>query len=377
VLKILLHQPRKLWARKALFQIHLWLGILLSLYVIAISLSGSILVFQDEIRRASLKQPPLDSSRVASVGSVIAETKKHYPKLRLTYVALPQEPSPWWTLYLDDAQGKRRIVYADAASGVPIQQTRRLLIDVVLNLHVYLLAGETGFVVNCVAGIGLLTLALTGAILWWPGIRLWRRALGVSLRHGWKRVNYDLHNAVGIWTLLIVSWWGMTAIYFLFPTKVSMVVNAISPLVAMKPPVVAEQAPSTAVVSIDRILDSFGPASLRHVSGVGLPESAGGKVTIYIDRGKPGDFSHRDIVTVSGHTGKQLATWHYGENRSAGDWALWFVYPLHFGTLWGLGVKVLWAFLGLCVSLLSVTGLLMYWNRKLRKVLGAVIPDRQ
>ena len=51
MLRTILHHPRKLWLRRALFQIHLWLGVLLSLYVIVIGLSGSILVFEDEIRQ--------------------------------------------------------------------------------------------------------------------------------------------------------------------------------------------------------------------------------------------------------------------------------------------------------------------------------------
>lgn len=41
------------------------------------------------------------------------------------------------------------------------------------------------------------------------------------------------------------------------------------------------------------------------------------------------------------------------------------MYPLHFGTLWGLPVKILWSLLGVSLSILSVTGVLMYWNRYL------------
>jgi uncharacterized iron-regulated membrane protein len=43
------------------------------------------------------------------------------------------------------------------------------------------------------------------------------------------------------------------------------------------------------------------------------------------------------------------------------------MHPLHFGTLWGLPFKILWFLLGLSLALLTVTGLLMYWNRYLRK----------
>ena len=235
MLDTVLHHPRRLWLRRALFQIHLWLGVLLALYVIVISLSGSILVFQDQIRHASLEHVPFNGAHVAPISTVIAEAQKDFPASRLTFITPPLKDTPQWALFLTDAHGKQRTVYADAASGIPLRQQGKLFIDYVLDLHVYLLMGRTGFILNCAAGIGLLILAMTGAILWWPGVKLWRRGLFVSLRRSWKRINYDTHSAIGIWTLLIVSWWGLTAVYFLFPTKVSAVVNAVSPLVSRRP----------------------------------------------------------------------------------------------------------------------------------------------
>ncbi len=254
MLRTILHHPRKLWLRKALFQVHLWAGILLALYVVVISLSGSILVFQDEIRLVSLQHTPLDRAHVASISTVIACAQERFPTHRLTFVGFPQEGNPWWTLYLEDAHGKPDLAYANPVSGLPLKQQGRLLIDWALDLHVYLLAGQTGFIVNCMAGMGLLLLAVTGAILWWPGVKLWKRALTVSLHRGWKRINYDFHSAIGIWTLAIVSWWGITAVYFLLPGKVSALVNAVSPLVGMKPPVALEPVSSASIASLDEIV---------------------------------------------------------------------------------------------------------------------------
>jgi len=367
MLETVLHHPRKLRLRRALFQIHLWLGVLLSLYVMVIGLSGSVLVFQDEIRHVSLRREPFDETHVAPISTVIAQAHSSFPASRLTFIAPPQKQDPVWTLYLTDAHGKDKTVYADAASGAPLMQQGKLFIDYVLDLHVYLLMGRTGFIVNCVAGIGLLILAITGAILWWPGIKLWRRGFFISLHHRWKRINYDAHSAIGIWTLFIISWWGITAIYFLFPAKVSAVVNAVSPLVSMKEPQTPEPPPSSKVARLEDILAAQQTISPGYLSGIGLPQKPGGKVTVYVDRLSPGDFSHRDIDTFDGHTGKLLAVWHYGNNKSLGDWILWLVYPLHFGTLWGLPIKLLWALLGLSLPVLTVTGLLMYWNRYLHK----------
>ena len=47
-----LHTPRRTWARRAAFQLHLWSGLLLGLYTAVIGLTGSALVFRDEIERA-------------------------------------------------------------------------------------------------------------------------------------------------------------------------------------------------------------------------------------------------------------------------------------------------------------------------------------
>lgn len=43
---------RSPWIRRALFQVHLWTGLAIGLYVLAICLSGSVIVFRREISRA-------------------------------------------------------------------------------------------------------------------------------------------------------------------------------------------------------------------------------------------------------------------------------------------------------------------------------------
>lgn len=45
------HQPQKLWLRRALFQVHLWSGLAVGLYIVVISISGSILVYRSELRQ--------------------------------------------------------------------------------------------------------------------------------------------------------------------------------------------------------------------------------------------------------------------------------------------------------------------------------------
>src|SRR2546422_821472 len=49
--------PQNVWARKALFQIHLWTGIATGLYILLISVSGSALVFRNELHKSFLRPP--------------------------------------------------------------------------------------------------------------------------------------------------------------------------------------------------------------------------------------------------------------------------------------------------------------------------------
>jgi uncharacterized iron-regulated membrane protein len=366
-LHTLVQHPRKLWIRRALFQIHLWLGVLLSLYVAVIGLSGSVIVWEDEIHANAYRHVSYDGSHLAQPAQVMNNARVAYPGETVTYFMFPQADAPIYTIYLRDAHNEKRIVRANAATGTLLPSANSSFVDWAHELHVCLLMGQRGFVINCLAGIGVVVLSLTGIVLWWPGLRLWMRGFRIALGHNWKRINFDAHNAIGVWTLLIVSMWGLTAIDFLWPTQTTAVVNAVSAVRGMKPPIAIKPAALGAAASLQTIVDkahSLSPNAF--LSGVLFPVAKTGNIVAYMDTAATGDYTHRDIHTFAAD-GTLLSTWHYGQNETLGDWILWLVNPLHFGTLWGTPVKVLWSILGLSLPVLSITGLLMYWNRYLSK----------
>ena len=87
----------------------------------------------------------------------------------------------------------------------------------IVKLHTNLLLGSTGRLVNGIGAISLTLLCLTGGIIWWPGVKNWRRSLTVSWRAQFPRVNWDLHSALGFWCFFFVLLWGISGIYFAFP----------------------------------------------------------------------------------------------------------------------------------------------------------------
>src|ERR1700687_5740761 len=92
-----------------------------------------------------------------------------------------------------------------------------LSVERIVDLHENLLTGSTGRAANGIGAICLTLLCLTGAPIWWPGIRHWRRSLTVKWRANFARIIWDLHSLLGFWCFLLIVVWGVSGIYFSFP----------------------------------------------------------------------------------------------------------------------------------------------------------------
>ena len=44
-----MRQPQNVWLRRAMFQVHLWTGLAIGLYVVMLSVTGSVLVYRNEL----------------------------------------------------------------------------------------------------------------------------------------------------------------------------------------------------------------------------------------------------------------------------------------------------------------------------------------
>lgn len=380
--KDLLHHPRRLWLRQALFQVHLWAGVLLSLYLIAIALSGSVLVYKDELTRWSLPSTlhSFSPGQMAMPEAVMAHFAQQQPGGIATSLQFPSPVLPAFLLEGKSSLGRPVRWIGDPLTAA-LYPAPRTWLDEVHDLHYdLLLPAAWGMQVNSLGAAVLLLLSLTGIVLWWPGVRLWARGLRVHVRGSWRRLNYDLHNAIGFWTLGLVLAWAVSGVYFGFYRQVTAVVASVSPLRGMAAPRSLGLA-SPALGQTSTLAEVIAAAEAASPGGllwsVSDPSLRGTESYILIDRRAPGDFSHRDIVRVRSADAHVTSIWHYGECHTLGDWVLWSMHPMHFGTLWGPEVKVLWAGIGVSLAALTATGLLMYWNRFLRRRLGALRSNSQ
>lgn len=381
-------QPQQLWLRRASFQIHLWCGVIVALYIIAIGISGSILVFHDELTSRphidSVAYDPANCTPQRLIAAIHAATSAH-PHTAVSIASCPIEANHFYAINLHSEQPSDNapslIVYVHPETGKVVGDLNEqgTWLQFVENFHVALLLKKNGAQWNGVGAAILLAITVTGLILWWPGIRNWSRGLKVDFRRTWKRINWDLHSAIGIWTIFFVGIWAVTGIYFAWEAPFEKAINAVSRITTARYPeeylnrlAANLSAPSSKPLDLQRVLANATTESPgAQLEGVFYGTGPKAMFTVYMAHDHLGDYTKTDFIYYDQQSGAHLLTWRRGQNKTIGDWILWLFVPLHFGTSWGLPGKIAWCALGLTLPALAITGLIMYWNRWLRKALAS------
>ena len=88
-------RPQDLLLRKITFQIHLWTGIGLGLYVLVICVSGSVLVYRNELYRTFSPQPVFveGSGESMTLDALKSEAARAYPGYEVTDVRAGETPN--------------------------------------------------------------------------------------------------------------------------------------------------------------------------------------------------------------------------------------------------------------------------------------------
>ena len=237
-MKTFLRQPQSVLARRALFQLHLWLGVSAGLYIFVVCVTGAALVFRIDLQRAL--HPELFTASAgtpADPAAILERVRDAYPNDRVSGIDAPTTARPTYLAYV--VRGERFLtLLVDPVTGKVLGELpERSFIRTLQDLHFDLLAGRNGRIVNGIGALFLLTLCATGLVIWWPGVAGWRRGFTIDLSRSWQRVNWQMHSATGIWTVALIAMWAITGIYFAFPSQFRSTVDWISPLTVQATPV--------------------------------------------------------------------------------------------------------------------------------------------
>jgi uncharacterized iron-regulated membrane protein len=231
-----LRQPQKIWLRKAFFQIHLWSGVALGLYIFAISVTGSVLVYWNELYRAATPVPIVSkgSGPRLTDDQLAASARRLYPGYRVLQIHRMRNPDQAVDISVTRGGKLKRRLF-DPRSGSDLGDTVPTgfwLIGKLVDLHDNLLAGPAGRKVNGAGALALLALAVTGLAIWWPGVKTWRRSLTLHRGLGAKRLIWHLHSMLGFWTLGFTLVFGVSGVYLAFPDLFQDLADRLEPLTA-------------------------------------------------------------------------------------------------------------------------------------------------
>ena len=228
-------QPRKTFLRRALFQVHLWTGVAIGLYIILISVTGSAVVFRRDLLQSKLGNVPAKDAPAGAVRLSEPQLRdavlRQYPGYTITKVSASRRRLAASEVMLTkdgDVIQQRFNPYTGADMGEAHPRSVAIM-EWFVDLHDNLLKGETGRKVNALGGALLCLMCLSGVLIWWRASGAWYKGFFFNPKHGWKRINFDLHAALGFWSLVILFMWGVTGIYFAYPDPFIAVVDYFEP----------------------------------------------------------------------------------------------------------------------------------------------------
>lgn len=343
--------------RRILFNLHLWTAMTAGLLLVLLGGTGAILAFEEPIDHAL--NPGLFDVRPRGAplpaGSMLASARRAFPRNRVTMLMFGKAPD-LSTMALVRGVGS---VYIDPYTG-RIMGTRNnhYFTQTVHQLHIRLLLGNTGSYILGVAGAVLVFLTASGLYLWWP-----LKRVTVDGSKSWRRLNFDLHHAVGFYSsafLLILSFTGVMiafdeytvpAMYQVTHSEPADLDTESTPVEGARP-ISPDRALSLAVAalpgaSLVSLMPPAGPDGSYRV-GLHFPEdrTPGGRSQVYVDQ-----FSGA-VLSVQNSRTAPAGTRLVNLNRA-----------LHTGDIGGLPTKILACLMSLAVVLQAFTGFVMWWKR--------------
>lgn len=374
--------------KKSVLWLHKWLGLLSGLVVFIVSLTGCIYVFYDDLKvvfypekyyieeqsQHSLSAEALPLSSLTDIAQqVLPKGEKVtridlYPAKNRTWIFRAVKTNEEALTYAGYFTYNKR-VFIDPYTGKvqAIENSKTEFFQLVLQLHMNLLLGKKiGHTVVSVSTILFLILTITGLVLWWPKkwkIKTLKKGLSFDFSVKWKRLNYDLHNVLGFYSLLFALLLGFTGLLFSYPSLKEFYAEYFNKLSSDE---------GTADKHFN-IIPQKSPVSLNNALVYTLAKHPSADI-MSVRLKKNEDLHDIQVRLLKNRTGDFV--WYYfnkqdgqiskiksSDETKVGDWLAGMNYDLHTGAFGGIFTKVLYFLASLVCASLPVTGFIIWLNK--------------
>ena len=356
--------------RSAVMVAHRWLGLVAGLLLVVIGLSGSALVFRQEIDEAlnpELLRVTPASTRVP-MQQVMEAARRAFPDEAPSRIRMPRTPEGVVELWLGRAPS--RYVYVDPYRGTLLGARRptEFLTGWLFHLHTKLLAGDAGERVVGAGALVLAALSVTGLVLWRPRRRSKREArVAIAVRAGRTRSAYDLHRAVGFYSSALLLIAALTGAALVFSEAFEGGIYRLTrtpPKPAIPLAISPPDRPSLLLDSLLSIAERAQPGGM--ISYIYLADAPTAAFRVRKRLAPEIHPNGRSYVALDPRTGAVLDVVD-GGRAPVGAQVYNALYPLHIGIGGGTAMRVLVLVVGLAPALLGVTGALQWWRRSARR----------
>ena len=359
----------KLW-----FLVHSWLALPIWFFVLIVCVTGTLAVVSQEI--VWLANPdirasqPSDDAELLSYDQVIAAIKQAEPLTIVESISRPDESHFALTAQVSYPDGRSVAVYVNPYSGVIQGISPDFNFQAFTRaLHGWWLVPFTngfswGWYLVSFLGIPLLVSLITGLVVY---KKFWKGFFKPTLRfnHGARIFWGDFHRLSGIWSIWFIAVISITGIWFLieallFDNQISISSEPVIPVVARESvPLSADGSPPKMIDLDNAILIAQEKIPGLEVSFVSLPSNAYSHLNIGGRGWYPLMFQTATINPYNGDIDASRLL----SDRTGLEFVTESMRPLHTGDFGGLWIKLIWFFFGLVLSMMVLSGLLIWTKR--------------
>ena len=210
-----------------LFQVHLWAGIALGLYILMMSVSGVAFLLENQLDQLFVPSAVEPSGEALTGRELEARAEAVYSDFEIVMISEPfnerraaavvvRQNEVSSIRYFDPYRG------VDQGSANPWQTSiYRWLIDFHDDL---LVPGGLGRQLNGWGAFVFLLMMLSGLVIWWRGRSQWRQGLYVTPRSQ-RGYLWQFHSVLGFWTLFFMFAWGLSGMFLTIPGTLRVVTD--------------------------------------------------------------------------------------------------------------------------------------------------------
>jgi uncharacterized iron-regulated membrane protein len=378
--------------KKITLFIHRWLGLITGLVVFIVCITGCLFAFQQEFTRW-LRYDMMHVNVKTNTTLPIKELQKkaatalgidHLNYGLITYknpnrnwsaIAYRLTPNSW--TYFGSMK-KYKTVYINPYTGniAGIVNEKHDFFQIVKGLHwSLLLATPIGQPIVVWCTVIFMVSLISGFILWWP--KRWNKtnctkSFRIKWSSGWRRINYDLHNILRFYFVILALILGFTGLYWLFPNFTQKSLHFMGSGNFSLPQHSAKKIVSTVQRSASQpkpLQAAYRKAWLKFpkASSIAIIAPSDSKSPIRATVRPYNDtYYAQSALQFDQHSGRLIRSNLY-RAKNSGEKLIAMNYDIHVGAIAGLPGKIIAFLVSLVSTSLPVTGFIIWWDREKRK----------